>query len=173
MRIASSLPSAISLSSEYQLGFLKILRLPIALMSSLLPFLTWSFGAGFWIELDEVWICSWSWGFSEAATAKASTISVNETLITPPSLSEDLAINLLCRIPHRNRRADQYFGTLGSILSAQARIPPARFLALVYPAFCRNSTALALRPPERQWTTISLLGSSSWTRFGRSFRGTR
>src|SRR5215471_19420985 len=61
----------------------------------------------------------------------------------------------------------QYLATLGSILSAQARIPPARFLAFVYPAFCKNSTALELRPPERQWTTISLLGSSSWTRFGR------
>ena len=40
---------------------------------------------------------------------------------------------------------------------------------MVNPDCCRKATALALRPPILQWTTISRLESSSLTRLGRSF----
>src|SRR3954464_13433064 len=67
----------------------------------------------------------------------------------------------------------QYFGTFGSTRSDHAVIPPARLWILLKPACCRNATALALRPPILQWTTISRLESGSFTRFGRSFNGIR
>src|SRR5262249_35424487 len=65
----------------------------------------------------------------------------------------------------------QYFGTLGSIWSAQARMPPLRFLIFVKPCCRRNCTALALRAPILQWTTISLFLSSSPQRCGNSGSG--
>src|ERR1022692_3037450 len=65
----------------------------------------------------------------------------------------------------------QYFGTFGSTRSDQAVIPPARLCTFAKPDCCRNATALALRPPILQWTTISRLESSSLTRLGRSFSG--
>src|SRR5438105_10115270 len=71
------------------------------------------------------------------------------------------------------RQVAQYLGTLGSTLSDQAVMPPARFHTFLNPAWRRNSTALALRPPILQWATISRLESSSWTRLGRSPSGMR
>src|SRR5579864_25852 len=67
----------------------------------------------------------------------------------------------------------QYFGTFGSTRSDHALIPPVRFRTFLKPDCCRNATALALRPPILQWTTISRLESSSLTRFGKSFSGIR
>src|SRR5580700_464967 len=83
------------------------------------------------------------------------------------------------RKPNRNKTALllvaalQYFGTFGSTRSDHAVIPPARLCTLVNPDCCRKATALALRPPILQWTTISRLESSSLTRLGRSFSGIR
>ena len=62
----------------------------------------------------------------------------------------------------------QYFGTLGSTLSLQARIPPFMLRTFLNPACFRKSTALALRIPLLQCATISSAESSSFTRFGRS-----
>src|SRR5581483_10257817 len=84
-----------------------------------------------------------------------------------PAKSRDSQSENYCRKPA------QYFGILGSIFSAHARMPPVRFLTLLKPAWRRNSTAFADRIPERQWATISRLESSSLTRFGRSFSGIR
>ena len=56
---------------------------------------------------------------------------------------------------------DQYFGTLGSTSSDQARIPPFKFWILRKPAFCKNSTACAERFPDLQCATISREVSSS------------
>jgi hypothetical protein len=46
--------------------------------------------------------------------------------------------------------ANQYFGMEGSTWSAQASTPPVRFFTFWKPAWRKNSTALALRAPERQ-----------------------
>ena len=45
--------------------------------------------------------------------------------------------------------------------SIQARMPPFRFHAFVKPEARMNVTALALRPPERQYTTVWTSRSSS------------
>ena len=68
---------------------------------------------------------------------------------------------------------NQYFGTLGSILSAQAKMPPLRFLTFSKPASFKNFTALALRPPALQCTTISDERFNSCTRFSTSANGIR
>src|SRR5215469_5723092 len=65
----------------------------------------------------------------------------------------------------------QYFGTRGSTLSLQARMPPCIFLTFLKPACLRKSTALALRMPLLQWATISSAEFSSLTRLGSSPRG--
>src|SRR5207237_7255255 len=65
----------------------------------------------------------------------------------------------------------QYFGTDGSTLSLQARIPPFMFFTLRNPACFRKSTALALRMPLLQWATISSAELSSFTRLGNSPSG--
>src|SRR5580693_6172157 len=67
--------------------------------------------------------------------------------------------------------AVQYFATVGSTSSDQARIPPFRFSSLRKPTPRRNSAASAERLPERQWTTISRELSSSWARREISPRG--
>ena len=46
----------------------------------------------------------------------------------------------------------------------QARIPPARLNTLPNPRVDRNRATSALRPPERQITTVAAFGSSSPTR---------
>src|SRR5580692_5714898 len=71
----------------------------------------------------------------------------------------------------RSDNCHQYFGTFGSTRSDHAVMPPARLCTFVKPDCWRNATALALRPPILQWTTISRLESSSCTRFGRSLSG--
>src|SRR5205814_8817805 len=58
----------------------------------------------------------------------------------------------------------QYFGTEGSTWSDQARMPPFKLWILRKPDFIRKSTALALRAPERQWTTNSSAELSSCMR---------
>ena len=68
-------------------------------------------------------------------------------------------------------RHRQYFGTLGSTSSDQARIPPFRFWILRNPALRRKSTASAERFPLRQCATISREESSSCTRRGSSPSG--
>src|SRR6478672_8184187 len=66
------------------------------------------------------------------------------------------------RVPSPESRPFQYLGWEGSTLSIQSRIPPLRFLTRLNPTDCRNSWALALRPPILQCATMSLsLGSSA------------
>src|SRR5271168_2178441 len=65
----------------------------------------------------------------------------------------------------------QYFGTLGSTSSDQARMPPLRLRILRKPALRRKSTASADRFPLRQCATISRDESSSCTRRGSSPSG--
>src|ERR1051326_91361 len=90
------------------------------------------------------------------------------------NLSRSSLIRVLNR-PFQNWEIlkDQYFGTLGSTLSLQARIPPFMFLTFLKPACFRKSTAFALRMPLLQCATISSAESSSFTRFGRSPSGMR
>src|SRR6202047_2609860 len=68
-------------------------------------------------------------------------------------------------------RHDQYWGTEGSTSSDHARMPPLRLRILRKPALRRKPTASAERFPLRQWATISLEESSSWTRRGNSPSG--
>ena len=73
--------------------------------------------------------------------------------ICPPNrLSQRRCAGILSVLGHgRDARApSQYFGTLGSTWSDHARIPPLRLWILRKPDFIRNSTACALRMPERQ-----------------------
>src|SRR5208282_5592170 len=68
-------------------------------------------------------------------------------------------------------RRTQYFCTLGSISSLHARIPPARFTTLGYPACLSNSAMRCERAPLRQCTTTSRSRSISARRCGTSFWG--
>src|SRR6202521_5548835 len=81
------------------------------------------------------------------------------------------------RCPHYVRdkiqARNQYLGTDGSTSSDQARMPPFRLRILRKPALRRKSTASAERLPLRQWATISLDESSSWTRRVNSPSGIR
>src|ERR1044071_4169638 len=52
-------------------------------------------------------------------------------------------------------------------------MPPAKLWTFLNPDCRKKFTAFALRTPERQCATISLLVSSSFTRFGRSPSGIR
>ena len=56
----------------------------------------------------------------------------------------------------------QYFGIVGSMRSAQARMPPARLRTRRNPASRSCATAFALRAPERQCTTMSSAVESRW-----------
>ena len=54
--------------------------------------------------------------------------------------------------------AAQYFGTLGSTLSLQARMPPTTLRTCWKPFWRRTAQALALRMPLLQWITMSAVG---------------
>src|SRR6476620_9380776 len=107
---------------------------------------------------------------SYECTSRSLTVAVQ----TAPVLTDGLitqAGRLASPAGYGGEAVCQYFGTLGSILSLQARMPPFMFLTFLKPACFRKSTALALRVPLLQCATISVAVSSSFTRLGRSPSG--